>query len=247
MKQILLTISYDGTNYGGWQAQANAVTVQEVLQNALSSVLNSPVKLTGASRTDAGVHAFDQKASFFIEDTVLKIPLKNLPLVINAALPSDITVTDARFAAMDFHPRYSAKQKIYRYTILNEKYPNPLLRNYAWHIHYELDTEKMKTAARFLVGEFDFSAFCASGASVKSFVRTVYETRIEKDGGLIAIYARGDGFLYNMVRIIAGTLMYAGCGKIAPDDIPGIILQKDRAKAGITAPPHGLTLYKVFY
>lgn len=248
MKKILLTISYDGTNYCGWQKQDNAITVQEKLEGALNGVFGdreASIKVAGAARTDTGVHAFDQKASFFVED--VKIPLENLPLVINAKLPSDITVTDARFIDPSFHPRFNAKEKIYRYQILNQKYANPILRNYTWHIHYELDYNKMKKAAELMAGTYDFSAFCASGASVKTFVRTLSEVIVEKEGSLISIFARGNGFLYNMVRIITGTVMYAGCGKLKPENIPEIIMSKDRTRAGITAPPQGLTLFKIFY
>lgn len=247
MKKILLTISYDGTNYCGWQAQDNAVTVQQKIEEALKLVfgLSAPIKIVGASRTDTGVHALDQKASFFIEE--IKIPLEKLPLVINAKIPPDIAVTEAVFASPTFHPRFHAKEKIYRYQILNQKIPDPISRNYTWHIHYDLDIDKMKKAALLMSGTYDFSAFCASGASVKSFVRTIYEVTVEKNEGLITIFARGNGFLYNMVRIIAGTLMYVGCGKIAPNDIPEIILSCDRTQAGITAPPQGLTLFKILY
>jgi len=251
MKKILLTISYDGTRYGGWQTQSNAVTIQQKTEDALNGIFPqaAPIKLVGASRTDAGVHALDQKASFFIDEKYLKIPTENLPLVLNGELPSDITVTNAKFVSLDFHPRYHATDKIYRYQILNSKYPNPLTRNFAWHVYYTLDTVQMEKAAKLMTGVHDFSAFCASGASVKSFVRELYEVRIERkrESGLITIYAKGNGFLYNMVRIIAGTLMYVGCGKIQAEALHEIILSKDRTKAGITAPPHGLTLFKVNY
>lgn len=247
MKKILLTISYDGTNYCGWQAQDNAVTIQQKIEEALGLVfgLSAPVKIVGASRTDTGVHALDQKASFFIDE--IKIPLERLPLVINAKLPSDIAVTEAVFADPSFHPRFHAKEKIYRYQILNQKFPSPVLRNYSWHIHYDLDIDKMKKAALLMTGTYNFSAFCASGASVKSFVRTLYEVTVEKNEDLITVFTRGNGFLYNMVRIIAGTLVYVGCGKVLPDDIPEIILSQDRTRAGITAPPQGLTLFKIFF
>ncbi|MDR1689981.1 MAG: tRNA pseudouridine(38-40) synthase TruA [Clostridiales bacterium] len=249
--KILLTISYDGTAYHGWQNQNNAVSVQEKVEEALSGVfaVKSLVKITGASRTDTGVHALDQKASFFIEKNLVKIPLINLPLVLNSKLPPDIKVTDARFVGESFHPRYNAKEKTYRYQILNSKYPNPMLNNYAWHVHYKLNMSEMKKAARLMVGTFNFSAFCASGSSAKTFVRSVYEVKIneEPESSLLTVFVRGNGFLYNMVRIMAGTLMYTGCGKIDAEKIPEIIKSGDRTLAGITAPPQGLTLYKVSY
>jgi tRNA pseudouridine38-40 synthase len=180
---------------------------------------------------------------------LVKIPQENLPLVINSKLPPDIRVTHARFVGASFHPRYNAKEKTYRYQILNSKYPNPLLNNYAWHVHCNLDLDEMKKAARFMVGTYDFSAFCASGSSAKTFVRRVYDVNVTKEAesGLITVFVRGNGFLYNMVRIMAGTLMYAGCGKIDAEKIPEIINSGDRTLAGITAPPQGLTLYRVSY
>ena len=245
MVNVFLTISYDGTNYSGWQRQKNAVSVQGAVELALSGLLKTDIVITGASRTDAGVHALCQKAAFFIDG--IKIPMNKLPLAINAALPKDIVITKAEIIEDGRHPRFSAKQKTYEYRIFNDKFMNPLLRNYCWHVQKTLNIRHMAAAAEYIKGTHDFTAFCASGSDTKDFVRTVFDLEIDVKGKVVSVTITGNGFLYNMARIITGTLCYVGLGKIAPEDIKGIILSKDRTLSGITAPPQGLTLLDIVY
>jgi tRNA pseudouridine38-40 synthase len=243
---ILLTVSYDGTNYCGWQDQRNGKSVQEALSRTIREILEIDFTMLGASRTDAGVHALGQRAHV-IPHSPCKVPAHKLPLVLNAFLPEDIRITDAAHVPDSFHPINEAKSKTYRYAICNTGYQNPLLRNFSAFIPAELNVPKMTAAAGHFVGEHDFAAFCASGSIVKSTVRTVYTLDVVKRDELIEITISGNGFLYNMVRIIAGTLADAGLGKIAPDDIPAIIQSRDRTRAGKTMPPQGLTLLEVVY
>lgn len=244
MKRILLTISYDGTNYSGWQKQKNAVTVQGEFDKACSTLFKTDIESIGASRTDAGVHALGQRA---VIDVDTSIPAEKIPLALNPLLPDDIVVTHAEEVGADFNPRFKALKKIYEYSIYNAPFRNPLYRNYSEYVRYELDLDSMRTACEAFVGEHDFRAFCASGNSSKTTVRTIYSLDIEKDGDFIKIRVTGNGFLYNMVRIIAGTLIYVGEGRIAPDDLPEIIASGDRRKAGKTAGPSGLVLVKIMY
>ena len=244
MKRILLTISYDGTNYSGWQKQKNAVTVQGEFDKACSTLFKTDIESIGASRTDAGVHALGQRA---VIDVDTSIPAEKLPLALNPLLPDDIVVTHAEEVGADFNPRFKALKKTYEYSIYNAPFRNPIYRNYSEYVRYELDLDSMRTACEAFVGEHDFRAFCASGNSSKTTVRTIYSLDIEKDGDFIKIRVTGNGFLYNMVRIIAGTLIYVGEGRIAPDDLPEIIASGDRRKAGKTAGPSGLVLVKIMY
>ena len=244
MKRILLTISYDGTNYSGWQKQKNAVTVQGEFDKACSTLFKTDVESIGASRTDAGVHALGQRA---VIDVDTSIPAEKIPLALNPLLPDDIVVTHAEEVGADFNPRFKALKKTYEYSIYNAPFRNPLYRNYSEYVRCELDLDSMRTACEAFVGEHDFRAFCASGNSSKTTVRTIYSLDIEKDGDFIKIRVTGNGFLYNMVRIIAGTLIYVGEGRIAPDDLPEIIASGDRRKAGKTAGPSGLVLVKIMY
>ncbi|WP_250228246.1 tRNA pseudouridine(38-40) synthase TruA [Anaeropeptidivorans aminofermentans] len=241
---ILLTIAYDGSAYAGWQFQNNAVTVQEKIEEALKKLYKTDISVMGASRTDTGVHAMGQRALYEGKDN---IPLSNIPSALNSILPEDIRIYKAEEAAEDFHPIFDAKNKTYRYVMQNGAVKNPLLRNYSWYVPYALNLDKMKKAASRMIGEHDFACFCASGGSAKTTVRKINSIELYKEGELITFFINGNGFLYNMVRIIAGTLMYAGCGKIDENAIKGIILSKDRTKAGITAPPQGLTLMEVYY
>ncbi len=241
---ILLTITYDGTNYCGWQRQKNGLSVQECVENALADVLSrDKVTLTACSRTDAGVHAADQKACF--ETEKLLIPLDKLPQVLNSRLPGDIVITHGAEVEPGFNPRYKAKQKTYTYSILNSKYNDPKLRNYSCHIPYELDIQKMKQACKFFIGTHDFKAFSATGSQQKTSIRTIYNANLTQENNLLTFTVTGNGFLYNMVRILAGTLLYVGLNKIRPDEISEIIEKKDRTLAGKTVPPQGLTLLKV--
>lgn len=244
MKRILLTISYDGTNYSGWQKQKNAVTVQGEFDKACSTLFKTDIESIGASRTDAGVHALGQRA---VIDVDTSIPAEKIPLALNPLLPDDIVVTHAEEVGADFNPRFKALKKTYEYSIYNAPFRNPLYRNYSEYVRYELDLDSMRTACEAFVGEHDFRAFCASGNSSKTTVRTIYSLDVEKDGDFIKIRVTGNGFLYNMVRIIAGTLIYVGEGRIAPDDLPEIIASGDRRKAGKTVGPSGLVLVKIMY
>lgn len=256
--QILLTIAYDGTNYAGWQRQENALAVQEKLENALSALLSHPVDVRAASRTDAGVHALGQRASFFAPD--LRVPLDKLPIVLVGLLPENISVTAAEAVPESFNPRFNAKQKTYVYNIYNVKYPNPLLSRYSAFVPEKLDFAAMQKAAKFFIGKHDFAAFCATGGSAKNTVREIFNADCTKSlssislevgnkqhNGLISLKITGGGFLYNMVRIIAGTVVYAGMGKISPEAIPQIIESKERKNSGKTMPPQGLVLLEVCY
>ena len=244
MRNIKLVLQFDGTAYHGWQMQKNAPTVQETLSGAVERITGSVPQLVGVSRTDAGVHAKKFVCNF---KTEASIPPERIPAALNTYLPPDIVCLSAEDAESGFNSRFSAKKKCYTYYILNSKQPDAFLRNYSWHFPYELDISKMKKAAEAFLGKHDFVGFAASGFTVKTTVREIYSLDVEKEGKLIKITVTGDGFLYNMVRIIAGTLAFAGCGKIEPENMAQIIASKDRTKAGITAAPQGLFLTEVFY
>jgi len=243
--QILLTVAYDGTNYAGWQRQDNAITVQEKLEDALSTLLERQVTVRASSRTDAGVHALGQRASFFAFD--LRVPIDKLPMVLVGMLPPDISVTAAEFVSDEFNPRFSAKNKTYEYKIYSSPCPNPLTRRYSAFVPQALNLENMQKAAQCFVGRHDFAAFCAVGSSAKTTVREVYDCNVKKHANCYTITITGNGFLYNMVRIVAGTILYVGLGKIAAEDVPEIISSCDRKRAGKTMPPEGLTLVEVKY
>lgn len=244
MRNLKLTLQYDGTAYHGWQSQENALTVQDVLEGAVLKLTGARPRIIGCSRTDTGVHAKKFVCNFKSET---KIPCEKLPFALNAHLPDDIVCIGAEEAEADFHSRYCAKKKCYTYYIQNSQFPDVFTANYAWHYPYSLDLEKMQRAAKAFLGEHDFIGFAASGFTVKTTVRTIYDISVEKNGDLIKITVLGNGFLYNMVRIMAGTLAFIGCGKIDADEIGEIIESKDRKRAGITAPPQGLYLTEVFY
>lgn len=244
MRNIRMTIAYDGTNFHGWQRQQNAITVQEVLEETLSTVLKAPTAVVGAGRTDAGVHAKTYTCNF---KTDCAIPAEKVPFALNALLPEGITVLDATEADADFHARFSAIGKHYRYRILNSRHPDPFEGRYAFFYPQELDIQKMQTAAKDLLGTHDFSAFCSAGATTKTSVRTIYQAEVVKSGDLITIDLYGNGFLYNMVRIITGTLIYIGNGKLPADCIPQLIAEQKRKESGITVPPQGLFFMEAYY
>jgi tRNA pseudouridine38-40 synthase len=245
--QILLTIAYDGTNYAGWQRQENAIAVQEKIEDALSELLSEKsVVVRAASRTDAGVHALGQRASFFAPN--MKIPLDKFPTVLTSRLPQDISVTSAEIVPDDFNPRFNAKQKTYVYNILNATHANPLLGRYSAFVPRTLLLDAMLEATKHFIGKHDFAAFCATGSSAKTTVREIFNFKISKqENNLISLTVTGNAFLYNMVRILAGTIVYVGLGKISPQEIPEIIASKNRTRAGITMPPQGLVLVEVIY
>lgn len=247
MKRILLTISYDGSNYFGWQKQKDPeiITVEGTLERGLRKLFpNQEIECMGTSRTDRGVHALGQTAVIDVDTT---IPMERIPLAILPFLPDDIVVVAAEEVRSNFHPRYECIKKTYEYQILNTRIRNPLFRNYSEFVPLKLDILKMEVAAKAFIGTFDFRAFCAMGSTVTSMVRSVFECTVERQGDFVIIRITGDGFLYNMVRIIAGTLIYVGLGKILPEDIPFIIKSGDRTKAGMTASPQGLKLMQIYY
>ncbi len=241
---IRLDLQYDGTNYHGWQIQPRDISVQSVLMRAIAEVTAQRVNIIGCGRTDARVHALHYVCNFNIETTV---PAERLPYALNAHLPDDITVKAASVVPDDFQANRSAVKKTYLYRILNTEMPDAFLRNYAWHYKYPLDLEKMKIGAEAFLGEHDFAGFASAGYSAKTTVRTIYSLDLSADGGMIEMEICGNGFLYNMVRIIAGTLAHMGAGKIDYRCADEIIASADRSKAGITAPPQGLFLKEVFY
>ncbi len=244
MHNIKLTLQYDGTAYHGWQTQENAITVQATVENVIKKLTGTKPQLVGCGRTDTGVHAKKYICNFKSETS---IPCDKLPYALNSQLPGNIVCTHAEYADRNFDSRKSAKGKTYTYLIANSQYRNVFYTTRAWHYRYKLDIEEMRKAARHFLGTHDFIGFAASGFTVKTTVRTITDIKIDSDGDIISISVTGNGFLYNMVRIIAGTLVFAGNGKIKPEDIPDIIASKERKRAGITAPACGLYLTEVFY
>ena len=245
MRNVLMSLRYDGTNYHGWQVQKNAVTVQEVFQGALARLLGEDVDIKGCSRTDAGVHANMYCVSAKIDS---KIPCDRLKMALNRFLPRDIAVTGAVEVPLDFHARYSCSGKEYVYKIWNEPVRNPFWHGRAFHYWYHLDVEKLDSAAKNFIGTHDFTSFCTlDKRNPENMVRTVKAFSVERNGGLVEMRVTADGFLYNMVRIMVGTLLRVAMGRIEPQEIPDIISAKDRAKAGPTAVAHGLYLNRVFY
>ncbi len=242
MKRVMLVVAYDGTNYCGWQIQANGITVQEELNRCLSKLLKEPIQTVGASRTDAGVHALGNVAVF---DTAARMPAEKISYALNTYLPEDIRIQYSAEVAADFHPRYCESEKTYEYRILNRRFPLPTQRLYTYFYHYKLDVEKMREGASFLVGRHDFASFCGANAQVKSTVREVTGIDIEKKDDVITIQVRGRGFLYNMVRIIAGTLIEIGNEQYPPEKMGKILRACDRQQAGPTAPACGLTLKEI--
>lgn len=242
--RVRLTISYDGTNYCGWQIQSNGITVEEVINRELTDLLKEDIAIIGASRTDSGVHAVANIAVF---DTNTKIPAEKISFALNQRLPDDIRIQKSEQVADDFHPRYCNSTKTYEYKILNRRFPDPLKRLYTHFVYMPLDVDKMKKAAEYIVGEHDFASFCSAGSQVKTTVRTVYTLDVSKENDIISIRISGNGFLYNMVRIIVGTLMKVGLGIYTPEHVKEIIDSKDRYAAGPKAPARGLTLIGIEY
>lgn len=242
--RVFLKIEYDGTGYCGWQIQPNGTTVQEIIEKAIFSLTGERVSVTGSGRTDSGVHALGQVAHF---DTDSCIPPEKFANALNQFLPDDVKVVESRKVADDMHARFSAKRKTYRYKIYESKHPRPLLNRYSVRVEYPLDLEKMQSACKSLVGVHDFVGFSSTGSEVKDTVREIYSANVEKVGEEVIFTVCGNGFLYNMVRIMAGTLVAVGIGKIAPSEIDGVILSKNRKMAGATMPARGLTLVSVEY
>lgn len=244
MKRLLLTIQYDGSAYHGWQVQSNAVTVQEMLQNAMEKVFCKRLDVKGCSRTDSGVHANMYCVSF---DTDMNISNDSVVLALNTYLPKDIAVVQCREVPSDFHPRYNCKSKEYIYKLYNGKIRNPFLEKYAFHYRYDIDAEYLNREAQAFVGTFDYSGFCSVKSDVEDTVRTVKSFNVWRDGDMVYFKVEADGFLYNMVRIMVGTLLFVSEGKIKSGELADVIQSKVRQRAGKTAPPQGLYLNKVNY
>ena len=246
MKRVMITVAYDGTNYNGWQIQPNGVTIEEVLNEKLSQLLGEPVKVIGASRTDSGVHALGNVAVF---DTASRMPGEKISFAMNQRLPEDIKIVDSREVEQTFHPRKRRCRKVYEYRILNTIHPVPMYRLFSYFYYWKLDVGRMKEAAAYLVGEHDFRSFCSIGSQALTTVRTVRQVEIRKDEktNIITVHIEGDGFLYNMVRIIIGTLLEIGGGKYPPEEMKKILEARNRDMAGPTAPARGLTLVGMTY
>lgn len=244
MKRVKLTVAYDGTNYRGWQLQPNGVTIEEVLNKHLSELMKEPIMVIGASRTDSGVHARGNVAIF---DTENRMPADKICFALNQRLPEDIRIQKSEEVPLTWHPRKANCTKTYEYKILNCKIPMPLERLYSHFCYHNLDVEKMRQAAQYIIGEHDFKSFCTVRTQAEETVRTVYSLDVDKVGDMITIRISGSGFLYNMVRIIAGTLMKVGMGIYPPEHVEEIIDARDRQQAGQTALARGLTLVSLDY
>ncbi len=243
-KRIRLTVAYDGTNYNGWQIQPGGVTIEGELNKALRSLTGEEIQVTGASRTDAGVHGLCNIAVF---DTISRIPGEKFSYALNQRLPEDIRIRLSEEVSCNFHPRKQKSRKTYEYHILNSAFPNPVKRLYTYFIYTPLNIEKMRQGAACLTGEHDFASFCSAGSQAETTVRTIYDLKIEKRKEEIIIRITGNGFLYNMVRIIAGTLIETGRGHRMPEEVKTILEKRSRAAAGPTAPPQGLILTEIKY
>lgn len=244
MKRVKLTVAYDGTNYRGWQLQPNGVTIEEVLNQHLTELMREPITVIGASRTDSGVHARGNVAIF---DTENRMPADKICFALNQRLPEDIRIQKSEEVPLTWHPRKANCTKTYEYKILNCKIPMPLERLYSHFCYHNLDVEKMRQAAQYILGEHDFKSFCTVRTQAEETVRTVYSLDVDKVDDMITIRISGSGFLYNMVRIIAGTLMKVGMGIYPPEHVEEIIDARDRQQAGQTALARGLTLVSLDY
>ncbi len=244
MKRVRLKVAYDGTNYCGWQVQPNEVTIEGMLNETLSELLDEEIEVVGASRTDSGVHA---DGNYCIFDTDTNIPAEKIAYAMNQRLPEDITIIKSEEVDEDWHPRFQESMKTYKYRIVNREMPDPIRRLYSHFTYSKLDVDAMKEAAKYLVGEHDFASFCSAGSQVESTIRTIESLEVTQNGDEIDVIVQGNGFLYNMVRIIVGTLLEAGEGKISPSDMQKILDSKDRGQAGKTAVAKGLKLVKIEY
>ena len=244
MKRVKLVVAYDGTNYCGWQIQENGITKEEVLNKTISDLVGEPIAVIGASRTDSGVHAMGNVAVF---DTESRIPAEKMSFALNQRLPEDIRIQHSCEVPLDWHPRYCDTRKTYIYRILNRRFAIPTERLYSHFFYYPLNVEHMQQAADYLVGEHDFKSFCTPRTQVLSTVRTIYYIQIQKEGDMISITINGNGFLYNMVRIIVGTLLKVGTGLYPPEHVKEILDAKDRRIAGPKAEARGLILQEIEY
>ena len=244
MRNLLLTICFDGTNYHGWQVQENAITVQRVLQDSLEQIIQKRENITGCSRTDAGVHANMYCCNIRTEHS---IDCKKLVSALNAILPDDIGVIDCKEVPYEFHARYDCVSKEYIYKIWNSAEKNPFLYKYSLQYKYPIDEKMLNAEAKDYIGKFDYKAFCSAGSSVEDTVRVVKNASVDREGNLVTFRVEANGFLYNMVRIMVGTLLDISSGKISQGKIPEIIASGNRKLAGFTAKPEGLFLNKIIY
>lgn len=244
MQTLSMIVQYDGSGYHGWQRQSHLKSVQQTLEKTLSKVFNQTIQIDGSGRTDAGVHALGQCISFKVD---LTMPIENVKFVVNRRLPNDIYVKSVTLQPDDFHARYCSIGKTYIYKIYKEKGRSPFLDKYAFHIEHDLDENAIRLAMDHFVGTYDFKTFMASGSSAENTIRTIYRFDLEVTDTTFEFTITGDGFLYNMVRIIIGSLIHVGTGKISASDIPSIIASGDRNRAKYTAPAHGLYLISVYY
>lgn len=244
MRNIKLIIEYDGSGYAGFQSQKDVLGIQEVIEKSIGEVTGEEIKLIASGRTDRGAHALGQVANFFTES---RISGKRFIFPINRKLPSDIKVLHSEEVDLNFHSRFSAKGKRYRYRIYNRRIPRPMYRNFSYHIIKKLDIEKMRAALPYFVGTHDFKSFMGPKTQVKDTIRTIYSMELEKNGDFIEIIVEGNNFLRHMIRIIVGTIIYVGAGRIELENIPVIMKAKDRRLAGVTARSEGLFLEKVYY
>lgn len=244
MKRVMLVVAYDGTNYHGWQMQPNAVTIEQILNEKLSELLKEDIQVIGASRTDAGVHAEGNVAVF---DTNTSIPGEKISYALNHLLPEDIVIQESFEVEPDFHPRKCDSIKTYQYRILNRNFNLPVKGRNAYHFYRKLDLDKMREAAAYFVGKHDFKNFCSSHTQAKSTIRIIYSFDIEEEDEEIVLTVSGNGFLYNMVRMLTGTLLDVGTGRMSPDKIPELLAAKERVHSPNTAPARGLTLLDIEY
>ncbi|OLS02111.1 tRNA pseudouridine(38-40) synthase TruA [Tissierella creatinophila] len=244
MRNIKLIMEYDGTSYSGFQSQENALGIQGVLEKAIESVTGEKIKLIGSGRTDKGVHALAQVANFFTESS---IPAERFVYAINSNLPDDIKIKHSEEVDANFHSRFSARKKRYRYIVYNGKIERPLYRNFSYHISKKLDVEEIRKSLPYFIGTHDFKSFMGPKTKFKDTIRTIYSIELEQNGEFLEFIIEGNNFLRHMVRIIVGTLIFVGIGKIKKEDLQDIINGKDRSLAGITAHPEGLFLEKVYY
>lgn len=238
-RRIRLTVAYDGTNYCGWQIQNNGITIESELNRCLTELFKEPIQVIGASRTDSGVHALGNIAVF---DTQARMPAEKVAYALNQRLPEDIRIQQSEEVAPDWHPRHCESRKTYEYRIYRGQFAMPTKRLYSLFVYQPLNIEKMREAAAFLVGEHDFKSFCQTGAQVETTVRTIHRMEVVEEGRDVVIRVCGNGFLYNMVRIIAGTLLDVGMGRRSVESVKECLRDLDRKSAGPTAPAHGLTL-----
>lgn len=244
MKRVKMIVAYDGTNYCGWQIQNNGITIEEVLNRELTKLLKEPITVIGASRTDSGVHSEGNVAVFNTEN---RMPADKICFALNQRLPDDIRILQSEEVAPDYHPRKQNCVKTYEYKIMNRKIEVPTMRLYSYFCYFPLDVERMREGASYLVGEHDFKSFCTARGQAEETVRTIYSLDIDKSGDLITIRIKGSGFLYNMVRIIAGTLMKVGMGVYPPAHVEEILDARDRMVAGPKAAAKGLSLISLEY